>query len=136
MGTFWAQVGAFLHELWLDVKAAAAGAAPYMLGVRVAHDTTVAPLLGALGAPAAYWVPYASHVEIELWLHAANTSASEVHVFFNGASLRLPQCSGKIPLLTYTWFITVAAEKARPCNCRVCSWEARCWRQKRDTDRC
>ena len=90
------QVGAFLHELWLDVKAAAAGVAPYKLGVRVAHDTTVAPLLGALGAPASYWVPYASHVEIELWRHAANASASEVHVFFNGASLQLPQCSGKI----------------------------------------
>jgi hypothetical protein len=87
-------VGAMLYELWQDVKAASLGAAPYKLGVRLAHDTTVAPLLGALGAPATYWVPYASHVEIELWLHP-NRSASEIHCFFNGATLKLPQCSGK-----------------------------------------
>jgi len=88
-------VGSFLYEIYRDIQLAADGSAPYKLGVNLGHDTTVAPLLGALGAPAPYWVPYASHVEVELWRHSSNKSASEVHVFFNGVSLHLPQCSGR-----------------------------------------
>ena len=88
-------VGAFLYELYLDLAAANVGQPPYRIGVRVGHDTTIAPILGVLGAPALYWVPYASHIEVELWQHQENRSLSEVHVFFNGRSLYVPQCSGR-----------------------------------------
>ncbi|KND04209.1 uncharacterized protein SPPG_01642 [Spizellomyces punctatus DAOM BR117] len=59
------------------------------------HDTTVAPLLGALGARGRQmnWPPYASNILIELWKQAkVDHEALFVRVLYNGEPLDVEWC--------------------------------------------
>ena len=50
------------------------------------HDTTIVPILAALGCYDGRWPPYASYVAVELWANSAD-GALQVRVVFNGQPL-------------------------------------------------
>lgn len=58
------------------------------------HDTTVMPLLVALGHPVHSWPPFVAHVEFELWVpesgSASETSPPLVAVRYNGNPVLCP----------------------------------------------
>lgn len=101
-------VGGMLYELARDLFASHE---KRRFHVRVAHDTTVAPLLGLLGVPSGVWVNYASYVLIEHWVPEPGDTASApaVRILFNGAPLRLPAC-GSRETCTVGEFEAIAAE--------------------------
>jgi hypothetical protein len=60
------------------------------------HDTTIAPLLGALNLTGERWPPYASQIVMELWspvkqqkVSAADKTKSVVRVLYNGQPMKL-----------------------------------------------
>ncbi|KAJ1638464.1 histidine phosphatase superfamily [Pavlovales sp. CCMP2436] len=59
-----------------------------------AHDTTVTPLLAALGVHDGRWAPYAANLVIEVWKRAAGSDAASVRLLFMGEDItwRLPGC--------------------------------------------
>jgi hypothetical protein len=59
-----------------------------------AHDTTVGPLVIALGVWDGVWPPYASHLELELW-RSASSGAYFVHGSYNGKDVVFPTCGGQ-----------------------------------------
>lgn len=98
-------IGKLLGEIMerLNSKAKESQTEPSLYLVS-AHDTTLVPLLVALGVYDGNWPPYASYISFELW---EDSSADEtpnylVRVLFNGEALPLPRCevdhSGRAPL--------------------------------------
>jgi len=60
------------------VKAAAtSGHPPAKLRLLSGHDTTVVPLLAALGCYDGKWPPYASYIALELWAETDPSSGQE-----------------------------------------------------------
>ena len=59
-----------------------------------AHDTTLNPLLAALGVWDGQWVPYASMLHIERW--TSPNGPPLMRLLFNGKELVLPLASGPI----------------------------------------
>lgn len=57
-----------------------------------AHDTTVMPVLAALGAWDGVWAPYASLITLELWKNAQNSFV--VRLLYQAQPLKIPGCSG------------------------------------------
>ncbi|RHY04267.1 hypothetical protein DYB26_010192 [Aphanomyces astaci] len=60
-----------------------------------AHDTTIMPLLAALGGSAwlTEWVPYASHMIFEVY---ANATSHYVRVLYQGQPLAIPGCATEV----------------------------------------
>lgn len=61
-----------------------------------AHDTSIVPLLTALGVYDGNWPPYASYISFELW-EEGPTDKSEhpqfsVRILFNGKPVPVPRC--------------------------------------------
>ena len=54
--------------------------------LRLAHDTTLAPVLGALGYPHVGWPPFASRIVFELWYHHPSDQ-SFVRVLYQGKDI-------------------------------------------------
>jgi hypothetical protein len=59
-----------------------------------AHDTTLNPLLAALGVWDGQWVPYASMLHVERW--TSLDGPPRARLLFNGKALVLPSASGSI----------------------------------------
>jgi hypothetical protein len=59
-----------------------------------AHDTTLNPLLAALGVWDGQWVPYASMLHIERW--TSPNGPSRARLLFNGKELILPLANGPV----------------------------------------
>ncbi|CAK4703543.1 hypothetical protein LEN26_010443 [Aphanomyces euteiches] len=60
-----------------------------------AHDTTIMPVLGALGGASwlTEWVPYASHMIFEVY---ANQTDHYVRILYQGKPLSVPGCSSEL----------------------------------------
>ncbi|KNE56545.1 hypothetical protein AMAG_17931 [Allomyces macrogynus ATCC 38327] len=71
---------------------------PPRLALYSGHDTTLVPLVAALGAWDHTWPPFASHLTLELFQskHPAPTRRAEdshfIRLRFNGTNLRVPAC--------------------------------------------
>ncbi|KAI8463933.1 MAG: histidine phosphatase superfamily [Monoraphidium minutum] len=59
-----------------------------------AHDTTVMPLLSALGHEAREWAPFASHLELQLWAAPGGGGRPWVRVLYQGRPLVLQAAGG------------------------------------------
>jgi hypothetical protein len=59
-----------------------------------AHDTSVMPFLNAIGAWDGIWAPYASLVQMELWVSHQGESPL-IRWIYNRKTLTLPGCSGE-----------------------------------------
>ncbi len=102
---------------FLDRPEGSVAPAPFRFLHFSGHDTTLWSLMGALlsGLPESLEVPYASHVEFELWSAPsvpARTASRYVAVLFNDHPVSLPACGGAVrcPLET---FLTVFSQCGR-----------------------
>jgi hypothetical protein len=85
-------MGSFISELHEQLELAhALDNAQAQIALYGGHDTTIGPLIAALGEPEEHWPPYASHIIIELWRVASDDSKASlpgandwVRVLYNG----------------------------------------------------
>jgi hypothetical protein len=63
------------------------------------HDTTIMPVLQALGAWDGQWAAYASRIAIELWQSNGADKSLSVRVYYNNELVKLPGCADT----TCTW---------------------------------
>lgn len=88
-----AAVGSFMHRDFFPIfQNTVKGVKGPSFLLYSAHDTTVAPVLGVIGAYDGKWPPLASNIEFELL--QSNTDASEfvVRIIYNGKVVTPQQC--------------------------------------------
>lgn len=80
-----AGIGFLLEELLGFMDERVAGNSTDTATFWSGHDTTIAPLLNAFGMWDGVWIPYAAHVEIEIWKDTEpRTPQYFVRVVYNG----------------------------------------------------
>ncbi|OQR91851.1 hypothetical protein ACHHYP_04309 [Achlya hypogyna] len=109
-------MAAFVQRIRSRLQAAVAGQGP-RLYLSAVHDTTLMPLLASLGGTAylTEWVPYASHVAIELYYQAS----SKTHFFrllYQGRPLPIANCTTE--LCPVNDFLAISAFATTPNICQ------------------
>lgn len=66
---------------------------PPKLAIYSGHDTTVAPLLMALGVWDMHWPPFGSNVTFELFQHSSKPQDHYVRLKYNQLPLTVPECA-------------------------------------------
>eukprot|EP01113_Clastostelium_recurvatum_P025334 TRINITY_DN3047_c0_g1_i1.p1 TRINITY_DN3047_c0_g1~~TRINITY_DN3047_c0_g1_i1.p1 ORF type:complete len:420 (-),score=107.39 TRINITY_DN3047_c0_g1_i1:166-1425(-) len=98
-------IGDFMRELLARIETFNSGATPEKFVLYAGHDTTIAPLMMALGLVGPedsanwLWPPYASHMALELWSDASNNQYVRIH--YNSVVQVVPGCQEMCPLAQF-----------------------------------
>ena len=80
------------------------------------HDTTIIPLLSAMGVFDGEWPPYASHIFFELW---RNHNSYAIRIVYNGNALKLPVCGDVMcPLNVFKRFVAQLVDHSYMQECQ------------------
>ena len=114
-------LGPFFQTLLDNMQAVISGNAPmpkFMLFS--GHDTSVGPLLAALGVFDGTWPPYASHVSLELYVNSS-TKAAYVRTLYQGDVVVVPGCSDFCSFSTFSGILSrsIPTNYAQACKIHV-----------------
>jgi lysophosphatidic acid phosphatase type 6 len=76
-------IGRFVNEMLADLDASVMGARAAKMLVYSGHDSTMVPMLCALGISSGEWPPYASHLEVEVARRKADGALFARAIFNN-----------------------------------------------------
>lgn len=83
-------IGSFIGDMWQKALDAMNNENPFKWVMWSGHDSSLVPVLRAMGIFDGYWPPYASHLVWELW---RKNGDYYVYLHYNGATLTTPTCS-------------------------------------------
>ncbi|EQC31670.1 hypothetical protein SDRG_10835 [Saprolegnia diclina VS20] len=107
----------FIARIRTRLQAAIAGYGPRLI-LSAVHDTTLMPLLAALGGDTylTEWVPYASHVGLELY-YQVSTKSHFFRLLYQGRPLPISACASE--LCPVQAFLDMSAFATAPNVCKV-----------------
>eukprot|EP00282_Hemiselmis_andersenii_P005751 CAMPEP_0114141220 /NCGR_PEP_ID=MMETSP0043_2-20121206/17796_1 /TAXON_ID=464988 /ORGANISM="Hemiselmis andersenii, Strain CCMP644" /LENGTH=448 /DNA_ID=CAMNT_0001235355 /DNA_START=49 /DNA_END=1395 /DNA_ORIENTATION=- len=120
-------IGPLLSDIGGGFDAASAGREAPLMRVFSGHDSTLMPLLVALGGYDDLWPPYASHVSLEL-LYDEGRDRHVVRCIYNGAAIGLFGSKDTSPI-PYTLFKEKLKDRFKPPE-----WATLCKAQSDDAD--
>jgi len=87
------------------------------LAIYSGHDTTIMPLLAALGLWDEKWAPYASMVTLELYQENSSPENFYTRIIYNGKELRHKDCADQDALCPLSVLLTSMAFADDPLSC-------------------